>query len=39
MRIAQINRKTAETKIELALNLDGVGTANVDTGCGFLDRR
>ena len=37
MRIAQINRQTAETKIDLSLNLDGIGTANVDTGCGFLD--
>lgn len=37
MRIAQINRQTAETKIDLSLNLDGIGKANVDTGCGFLD--
>ena len=37
MRIARINRQTAETKIDLSLNLDGIGTANVDTGCGFLD--
>ncbi|MBE6942081.1 MAG: imidazoleglycerol-phosphate dehydratase HisB [Ruminococcaceae bacterium] len=37
MRIAKINRKTAETDISLCLNLDGTGTAKIDTGCGFLD--
>ena len=37
MRIAEIIRKTAETDISLNLNLDGNGTSNIDTGCGFLD--
>jgi imidazoleglycerol-phosphate dehydratase len=36
-RVANIQRKTAETEIELELNLDGTGTANVATGVGFLD--
>ena len=37
MRTATIERKTAETDISLALNLDGSGTGKIDTGCGFLD--
>lgn len=37
MRNATINRKTAETDIQLELNLDGTGKSTVDTGCGFLD--
>jgi len=37
MRCAQINRKTAETDISLALNLDGAGQSEISTGCGFLD--
>ena len=37
MRCATINRKTAETDINLSLNLDGSGKSNIDTGCGFLD--
>ena len=37
MRTAEINRKTAETEIELKLNLDGKGKSNIDTGSGFLD--
>ena len=37
MRSSTINRKTAETDIQLSLNLDGKGEANVNTGCGFLD--
>jgi imidazoleglycerol-phosphate dehydratase len=36
-RTAKISRKTAETDIELHLNLDGQGKAEVDTGVGFLD--
>jgi len=36
-RTARIQRKTAETEIELELNLDGSGTANVQTGVGFFD--
>lgn len=36
-RTASISRKTAETAIELTLNLDGSGIANVDTGVGFFD--
>lgn len=37
MREAEISRKTAETDIELALNIDGKGRAKINTGCGFLD--
>lgn len=37
MRQATINRKTAETDIQLALTVDGTGKANIQTGCGFLD--
>jgi imidazoleglycerol-phosphate dehydratase len=37
MRNREINRKTAETDIRLTLELDGSGTADVATGCGFLD--
>ena len=37
MRTAQIDRKTAETDISLALVLEGTGKSTVATGCGFLD--
>ncbi len=36
-RQARIQRKTAETEIELELNLDGSGTSDVRTGVGFFD--
>ena len=37
MRKTQITRTTAETDISLQLNLDGIGTSDCRTGCGFLD--
>ncbi len=37
MRRANIRRDTAETKISLALDLDGSGQGEIDTGIGFLD--
>ena len=37
MRTAEIARQTLETKIELTLNLDGEGKAEVATVIGFLD--
>ena len=37
MREAAIIRKTAETSIDLTLNLDGRGNAAIQSGCGFLD--
>ena len=37
MRTATVNRKTGETDIALTLNLDGTGTSDCRTGCGFLD--
>ncbi len=36
-RSASIHRKTVETDIELELNLDGGGTAEIATGVGFFD--
>jgi imidazoleglycerol-phosphate dehydratase len=36
-RTAEIRRATAETTIELSLNLDGTGKSTLDTGVGFLD--
>lgn len=37
MRTADCKRTTGETDIELRLNLDGTGTANVHTGHAFFD--
>lgn len=37
MRQATISRKTAETEIELAIDLDGTGRSDISTGIGFLD--
>jgi len=36
-RTAEVTRKTAETHIRVALNLDGSGQAKLATGIGFLD--
>lgn len=36
-RTASIDRKTAETNIQLKLDLDGTGRADIATGVGFLD--
>ena len=36
-RTASVARKTAETDINLTLNLDGTGRADVDSGVPFLD--
>ena len=37
MRTYEVSRKTAETDIQLSLNLDGTGKSSIDTGCGFLN--
>ena len=36
-RTAEVTRQTAETKIRVAVNLDGTGQAKLATGIGFLD--
>jgi imidazoleglycerol-phosphate dehydratase len=36
-RTATIARQTGETDIEITLNLDGTGQAEINTGVGFLD--
>ena len=37
MRTAEIHRNTAETQIDVTVNLDGTGVYTVSTGIGFLD--
>ncbi len=37
MRASVIERKTKETDIALSLSLDGSGTSEIRSGCGFLD--
>lgn len=37
MRTASQNRDTAETKIQLSLDIDGSGKADIDTGIPFFD--
>lgn len=37
MRRSEIERNTLETKIRLSLDLDGTGSAMIDTGVGFLN--
>ena len=37
MRRASLSRRTHETEIEISLDLDGTGVADISTGIGFLD--
>ena len=37
MRIANIERETKETKINLKINLDGTGVSKIETGIPFFD--
>ena len=37
MRQADISRNTLETKIRVALDLDGTGVSKLATGVGFFD--
>jgi imidazoleglycerol-phosphate dehydratase len=37
MRKAEISRKTTETAVKLAVNLDGTGLYDIKTGVGFFD--
>ncbi len=36
-RTAHIQRKTAETDVDLSLDVDGTGRSTIDTGVGFFD--
>jgi imidazoleglycerol-phosphate dehydratase len=37
VRTATVRRETGETQVEITINLDGRGRAQVETGVGFLD--
>ncbi|EHP87363.1 imidazoleglycerol-phosphate dehydratase HisB [Methanotorris formicicus] len=37
MRVVEIKRETKETKIELKINIDGIGKYDIDTGIPFFD--
>jgi imidazoleglycerol-phosphate dehydratase/histidinol-phosphatase len=37
MRVVEHERNTSETKIQIRLNMDGTGKANIHTGLGFFD--
>ena len=36
-RTARLDRSTKETTVDITLNLDGSGSASIDTGVGFFD--
>ena len=36
-RVAEVSRNTAETRIQVKLNLDGTGKSRLSTGIGFFD--
>lgn len=36
-RTADLSRQTRETKVQIALNLDGTGTSDLETGVGFFN--
>jgi imidazoleglycerol-phosphate dehydratase len=36
-RVAEVSRKTAETRIRVKINLDGTGQSRLSTGIGFFD--
>ena len=37
MRKGAVARKTKETDVEVAVDLDGTGASSIETGIGFLD--
>lgn len=39
MRTAKVKRETLETRVEVEVNLDGIGKGNIQTGIKFLDHQ
>ncbi len=37
MRIGKVNRATNETQVDVEINLDGSGSASIDSGVGFFN--